>query len=125
MKEIAMRKFVAFLAGAALCAVPVSSQAYEAICGPLGVLHYQKEKSYGGYVLYTNHRGGTKTYLINLEGSVVHEWNHGREAFMAELLPNGHLLRVEQGPGSPVTFGGWHGTLREYDWDGNVVWGKR
>ena len=122
MKEIAMRKFVAFLAGAALCAVPVSSQAYEAICGPLGVLHYQKEKSYGGYVLYTNHRGGTRTYLINLEGSVVHEWNHGREAFMAELLPNGHLLRVEQGPGSPVTFGGWHGTLREYDWDGNVVW---
>ena len=75
-----MRKFVAFLAGAALCAVPVSSQAYEAICGPLGVLHYQKEKSYGGYVLYTNHRGGTRTYLINLEGSVVHEWNHGREA---------------------------------------------
>ena len=50
-----MRKLVAFLAGAALvtglCTAPAPSQAYEAICGPLGVLHYQKEKSYGGYVL--------------------------------------------------------------------------
>ena len=121
-----MRRLAAFLAGAALVAgmavMPPVSEAYEAICGPLGVLHYQKEKSYGGYVLYTNHLGGTKTYLIDLEGNVVHEWDHGRQAFMAELLPNGHLLRAEQGPGSPVTFGGWHGTLREYDWDGNVVW---
>ena len=121
-----MRKLTVFLAGAVLaaglCAAPTSSMAYEAICGPLGVLHYQKEKSYGGYVLYTNHTGGTKTYLIDLEGNVVHEWDHGRIGFMAELLPNGHLLRSEQGPGSPVSFGGWHGTLREYDWDGNVVW---
>ena len=87
-----MRKLIAFLAGATLavglCAAPAPSLAYEAICGPLGVLHYQKEKSYGGYVLYTNHTGGTKTYLIDLEGNVVHEWNHGRIGFMAELLPN-------------------------------------
>jgi len=121
-----MRKFFSLLAGAALIAgvasAPAVSHAYEAICGPLGVLHYQKDKSYGGYTLYTNHLGGTKTYLIDLEGNVVHEWNHGRQAFMAELLPNGHLLRAEQGPGAPVTFGGWHGTLREYDWNGKVVW---
>ncbi len=104
-------------------AVPFSTHAYEALYGPLGVLHYDKEKSYGGYVLYTNHRGGTKTYLVDLEGNVVHEWDHqGREAFMAELLPNGNLMRLEQGPDTPVTFGGWHGTLREYDWDGNIVW---
>ncbi|MFG6359315.1 MAG: aryl-sulfate sulfotransferase, partial [Mailhella sp.] len=121
-----MRKLVSFLAGAALAAlylVPSVSLAYEAICGPLGVLQYEKDKSYGGYVLYTNHLGGTKTYLIDLEGNVVHEWNHnGRQAFMAELLPNGNLLRAEQGADTPVTFGGWHGSLREYDWDGNVVW---
>ena len=119
--------FLTGLAGAALLAgltlAPSASQAYEAICGPLGVLHYQPEKSYGGYVLYTNHLGGTKTYLIDMEGNVVHEWDHkGRQAFMAELLPNGNLMRLEQGPDTPVTFGGWHGSLREYDWDGNIVW---
>ena len=120
-----MKKLTAFLSGAVLAALlsaPAPSAAYEAICGPLGVLHYQKERSYGGYVLYTNHLGGTKTYLIDLQGNIVHQWDHGRQAFMAELLPNGNLLRAEQGPGAPVTFGGWHGTLREYDWDGNVVW---
>ncbi|MBO4318729.1 MAG: hypothetical protein J5855_10745, partial [Mailhella sp.] len=121
-----MKKLAVFLSGALLAAgllsVPAPSAAYEAICGPLGVLHYQKEKSYGGYVLYTNHLGGTKTYLIDMQGNIVHQWDHGRQAFMSELLPNGNLLRAEQGPGAPVTFGGWHGTLREYDWDGNVVW---
>lgn len=73
-----MHKLVSFLAGAALAAlylVPSVSLAYEAICGPLGVLQYEKDKSYGGYVLYTNHLGGTKTYLIDLEGNVVHEWD--------------------------------------------------
>ncbi len=97
--------------------------AYEAVTGPLGVLHYTQEKSLGGYVLYTPHVAGSKTYLMDLKGNVVHEWDHdGRQGFMSELLPNGNLLRGEMGPGSPVTFGGWHGTLREYDWEGRVVW---
>ena len=103
--------------------LPITASAHETINGPLGVLAYDASKSFGGYTLYTPHRGGTKTWLIDLEGNVVHEWDHnGREAFMAEMLPNGNLLRAEQGPDSPVTFGGWHGTLREYDWEGNIVW---
>ena len=120
-----MRQKFSFVIGvlaATSIASPLPSQAYEAICGPLGVLHYQKEKSFGGYTLYTNHLAGTKTYLIDMEGNIVHEWSHGRQAFMAELLPNGNLMRLELGPDSPVSFGGWHGSLREYDWNGNVVW---
>ena len=118
-----MKKLATLLvAGAAALVLSAPANAYEAVCGPLGVIHYQKEKVFDGYTLYTNHSSGQFTYLIDMEGNVVHQWKHEADAFYAELLPNGHLLRAEKGPGSPVSFGGWHGSFREYDWDGNVVW---
>ena len=63
-----------------------------------------------------------RTYLIDMEGNIVHTWKHDHPAFYAELLPNGNLLRAEKIAGSPVNFGGWYGLLREYAWDGKVVW---
>lgn len=57
-----------------------------------------------------------------MEGNIVHTWKHDHPAFYAELLPNGNLLRAEKIAGSPVNFGGWYGLLREYAWDGKVVW---
>lgn len=60
--------------------------------------------------------------FIDNNGNKVHEWKSENSAFYAEMLPNGNILRAEKGPGTPVNFGGWHGLLREYDWDGNIVW---
>ncbi len=117
------RKFFLCAALAAtICAGGQDAGAYEAISGPLGLLHNQKEKTFDGYTLYTPHASGQYTYLIDMDGNVVHKWKSDNDAFYAEMLPNGNILRAEKGPGSPVTFGGWHGTLREYDWDGNIVW---
>ncbi|MBS6142155.1 MAG: aryl-sulfate sulfotransferase, partial [Bilophila sp.] len=111
------------------------ANAYEAINGPLGLLSYDKAKAYDGYTLFTPHTkvsswivdkvpnpGSKTTYLIDMEGNVVHTWKHDNAAFYAELLPNGNLLRAEKIAGSPVNFGGWYGLLREYTWDGKVVW---
>ena len=95
------------------------ASAYEAITGPLGLLAYDKAKAYDGYTLFTPHTkvsswivdkiqdpGSRKTYLIDMEGNIVHTWKHDRPAFYAELLPNGNLLRAEKIAGSPVNFGG-------------------
>ena len=111
------------------------ASAYEAITGPLGLLAYDKAKAYDGYTLFTPHTkvsswivdkiqdpGSRKTYLIDMEGNIVHTWKHDHPAFYAELIPNGNLLRAEKIAGSPVNFGGWYGLLREYAWDGKVVW---
>ncbi len=115
-----------------------AAQAYEAIHGPLGLLHYNKEKAFDGYTLFSPHAkspawivdklpnpGSKTTYLIDMEGNVVHTWKHENPGMYAELLPSGNLLRAEKIPGSPVNFGGWHGLLREYSWDGRVVWEHR
>ncbi len=112
-----------------------SAGAYEAVNGPLGLLSYERGKTYDGYTLFTPHTkvgswivdtaenpGSKMTYLIDMEGNIVHTWKHDTPAFYAELLSNGNLLRAEKIAGSPVNFGGWYGLLREYTWDGRVVW---
>ena len=63
------------------------ASAYEAITGPLGLLAYDKAKAYDGYTLFTPHTkvsswivdkiqapGSRKTYLIDMEGNIVHTW---------------------------------------------------
>ena len=74
------------------------ASAYEAITGPLGLLAYDKAKAYDGYTLFTPHTkvsswivdkiqdpGSRKTYLIDMEGNIVHTWKHDHPAFYAEL----------------------------------------
>jgi hypothetical protein len=64
------------------------------------------------------------TYLMDLDGQLVHEW-HGSAipGLSAYLLPNGHLLRASSlGLGAFPAAGGNGGRIEEYDWDGNVVW---
>jgi hypothetical protein len=66
----------------------------------------------------------TTTYLIDLDGQVVHEWqSRTTPALSVYLLPNGNLLRTSnQGAGSFPGTGGNGGLVEEYDWNGNVVW---
>ncbi len=76
-----------------------------------------------GYVLYSPLLSD-KTYSIDSDGMVVHMWESERAPGAAVyLLDNGHLLRTEREPDVPVfTGGGQGGRIREFTWDGEVVW---
>jgi hypothetical protein len=100
-----------------------SASAYEAMVGPTGVMKYDKEKSYGGYTLFAPIMDCKTTYLIDMEGNVVHKWESEYTPGMyAMLLPNGNLLRGGVLKKPPASIGGVSGIVQEIDWDGKVVW---
>ena len=76
-----------------------------------------------GYVLH-NPNLSDATYLIDVEGRVVHTWQSdygpGGGSY---LLENGHLLRAADVADAPVFSGGGQaGRIQEFTWDGEVVW---
>lgn len=76
-----------------------------------------------GYVLFSPYTG-TTTFLMDKDGMVVHKWEGELSATLnGYLLENGHLIRMERDVDFPTfAAGGLGGRLREYDWDGNLVW---
>jgi len=76
-----------------------------------------------GYVLFSP-TSGTDTYLMNMEGQIVHKWPGTLSSMMSGyLLENGNLVRLERDENFPnFAFGGQAGIIREYDWDGNLLW---
>ncbi|HLK23213.1 MAG TPA: aryl-sulfate sulfotransferase [Caulobacteraceae bacterium] len=107
---------------------------------PTGLTFHRSGLSTKGYTLLTPH-GDASTYLIDLEGRIVHRWTftHIKPGY-GRLLDNGHLLMTgsdvnlpKPPPDEPTKpppplaqhvtrLGGYHTTLCEVDWDGNVVW---
>jgi hypothetical protein len=75
-----------------------------------------------GYTLFAPLQSHS-TYLIDNAGQVVHEWKSdaspGQSVY---LLENGHLLRAERVDSETFFGGGQGGRIREYDWDGKLVW---
>ncbi|MBD46607.1 MAG: aryl sulfotransferase, partial [Rhodospirillaceae bacterium] len=63
------------------------------------------------------------TYLLNMAGEVVHEWElPGNPGGYSRLLPNGNLFYGSATEGGPPFKGGASGGLmREVDWGGNVI----
>jgi hypothetical protein len=64
------------------------------------------------------------TYLVDLDGQVVHQWESlYRPGLAPYLLPNGDLLRGIQ-VDAPVRFraGGRSGGFQEFGWDGRLIW---
>jgi len=63
-------------------------------------------------------------YLIDYTGEPVHEWTVGRGGYTnwCYLLPNGNLFTNERcdNPQGVVLTGS--GLMREYDWEGNLLW---
>ena len=108
---------------------------------PTGLTHHQSNLSTKGYTLLTP-GGGDVTYLIDIDGRVVHQWKfHHIKPGYGRLLRNGNLLMTGSdnalGPihnhvdlkKPPPPFeervrllGGYHTTLCEVDWHGEVVW---
>jgi hypothetical protein len=83
------------------------------------------EGAFKGYTLFAP-IGSTKTFLIDMDGHVVNEWeSEYRPGHSAYLLENGHLLRTGAlGPRGSRTFrgGGAGGCIQEFSWDGKLIW---
>lgn len=125
------KKLLIAIAMALLIAMPQGSVfAYEAMQGSSGVIIWDEANAFNGYTLISP-GSETTTYLIDMEGYIVHTWETGvRPGLHCRLLDNGHLLRGYRPTvdyngdpvGSGVSIGGQSGGVQEYDWDGNLVW---
>jgi hypothetical protein len=77
-----------------------------------------------GYTLFPPQQS-TSTYLVDIDGRIVHSWSSTRRpGTAAYLLDDGRLLRCEMVPGNP-TFtgtGGAGGAIVLRQWDGTLDW---
>ena len=81
------------------------------------------DKATPGYVLMNMVFTGTQSYLIDMNGDVVHSWKGDNSPGHSYLQDNGNLIRLERDEDFPTfAAGGQAGIIREYDWDGNIVW---
>jgi hypothetical protein len=80
-------------------------------------------RAFEGYTLFAPMSSHT-TYLIDIQGHVVHEWESDcNPALCAYLLENGHLLRPGVVAQQSFGFGpGAGGRIQEFTWDGDLVW---
>ena len=82
------------------------------------------EGAFDGYTLYTPLRSNL-TYLLNMEGEIVHEWkSEHHPSNSAYLLPNGNLMRSAKVLGNEVfgSRGPSGGRVELFDWEGNQLW---
>jgi len=87
-----------------------------------GITFHDKEKATPGFTLYSRNNGD-QVWLINMDGEVVHEWQTtGGSTHFNYLRPNGNLFVCERVLEGPKVMSGKSGRMREYDWEGNVVW---
>ena len=88
----------------------VKSNTVEGFIGTTEVRYWDASKSYTGYTLFA---ASGKTYLIDMEGYVINQWNLGTNP---RLLDNGNLLDATKA--DPSGFTGF----KELDWSGNTMW---
>jgi len=87
-----------------------------------GLLQHNAAKSTVGYTLFTP-LGLLNTYLIDIDGSVVHQWDLPNEVGnYAYLLENGNLLVAIRTPDENPQLPAKGGHIIEYDWEGSIVW---
>lgn len=60
---------------------------------------------------------------MDKDGHIVHSWTGDLNSMHSYLTEEGHLFRLERDIDFPVfAAGGQAGRIREYDWDGNLLW---
>ena len=91
----------------------------------LGILTYDRARATPGYTLIVP-QSSKAAYLIGMRGEVLHQWSFplcpGNYAY---LMPNGNLLWAGRTDEGPPLRRGKGGLLREYAWEGEVVWEYR
>jgi len=87
----------------------------------VGLLLHE-EAAFNGYTLFAP-LNSTTTYLIDINGNLVHSWESNyKPGNSVYLLENGHLLRTGTVGNQTIHGGGAGGRIQEFDWDGNLVW---
>ncbi len=87
-----------------------------------GVTFYDKNRATPGYTLFSP-IDSEIAKLVNLDGETVHQWELERGGTnVCRLLDNGNLFIAEKSVDGPNLSAGRSGLMREYNWDGNVVW---
>ena len=90
-----------------------------------GLLHCDPHRVTPGVTLFSP-LNGKATYIIGQRGEVLHQWEHPLvNGTYAYLLDSGNLLWSGRLPEGPQHMGGRGGLLREYDWNGKVLWEHR
>ena len=88
----------------------------------VGLLHHDEALAEPGYTVIAPLRGRT-VYLVGMRGEIVHQWQlPDRLGTLAYLLPGGHLLTSGMTTEGPPIIEGKGGHLREFAWDGGLVW---
>jgi len=91
----------------------------------VGVLLWNRERAMAGFTLIVP-LSGKAAYLIGMAGEVLHQWSFpltpGNYAY---LLANGNLLWSGRTDDGPPLRRGKGGLVREYDWDGRIVFEHR
>ncbi|MBO33655.1 MAG: aryl sulfotransferase [Rhodospirillaceae bacterium] len=89
---------------------------------PAGLTCHDKERATPGFTLFAPIHTETAK-IINMEGGTVQQWDLERGGVnLCRLLDNGNLIISELSEDGPIIPAGKGGLLREYDWDGNIVW---
>ena len=108
LARFALSRLVSFALAAFLGSFSI--QAYERLQGPTELLFCNKEKALNGYTLFGV---GNRTFLLDMDGRVVHTWPLGTNP---HLLDNGNI--VDASKDDPSGFQGF----KEVDWNGKTVW---
>jgi hypothetical protein len=78
--------------------------------------------SFAGYTLISPLQS-TSTFLIDMNGRVVKDWDTGSTpSSIAYLRENGNLLRAGLAPNNPYRTAGSGGKMQEFTWDGELAW---
>ncbi len=90
-----------------------------------GVTLHDKKRATDGLVLFSPTQS-QRAYLVDYAGDVRHSWDIvGKTLNSAMMLPNGNLWILERSDTpSPMRIGAC-GLMREYDWQGRIVWEHR
>ncbi len=85
-------------------------------------LFLNTDEAWEGYTLFAP-MGYRDTYLIDMEGRLVHSWSSSYNPGLSTyLLENGDLLRTARVGNPTFQAGGAGGRVEEYDWNGSLVW---
>jgi hypothetical protein len=102
---------------------PAKDTAQARTAARIGVL-VNEPSAFQGYTLVAPLQS-KMTYLVDLQGHVVHAWESrytaGQDAY---LLENGHLLRAANLGENEAFFAGASqgGRIQEFTWDGELIW---
>ena len=73
--------------------------------------------------IFVVENSSTYSYLINKEGYKLWEWNFDTTSGNdLEILENGNIIGLFKAPNPSIDFGGFGGTAKLIDSNGNTIW---